>query len=124
MLRSSLVNRFHCRPQPSQTRRRPLALEPLEERTLLSTILWTNRGGPVAQGGSGSDSDNFQAIYGASASAARAVVDQAINYWENVIVDFGNITTINGPVHLDAFLLDISATDLGDNLRGETSVSG
>ena len=51
--------------------------EQLEGRTLLSTIVWTNR---VV-------SDNF-AIYGANAGTARAIVDRAIDDWERVIVNF------------------------------------
>jgi Ca2+-binding RTX toxin-like protein len=59
-----------------------MELECLEERQLLSTILWANRGS------ASSDTDGFNAVYGANAATARAVVDAAILAWQNVISDF------------------------------------
>jgi hypothetical protein len=59
-----------------------LELECLEERQLLSTILWANRGSAT------SDSDGFNSVYGPNAATARAVVDAAILGWQNVISDF------------------------------------
>ncbi len=52
------------------------AAETLEERALLSTINWSNRG-----------SDGF-AVFGTFAEAARNVVDAAIDSWERTIVSF------------------------------------
>ncbi len=54
-------------------------VERLEERTLLSTINWVNRGMAT---------DGFAAVYGANANVARAVVDAAIGAWEQAIDDF------------------------------------
>ena len=51
------------------------AAETLEERALLSTINWSNRG-----------DDGFE-TFGANAEMARRVVDSAIRGWERVIVD-------------------------------------
>src|SRR5262245_2849780 len=81
-----------------KARRRPsaplrLLLETLEDRTVPSTIVWTNRGGVA-------DTDNFTATYGANAPLARALVDRAIDDWERVIQNFnyaggGNTYNIN-----------------------------
>lgn len=59
--------------------RRKLFVEPLEDRLLLSTINWVNRG---------MASDNFASTFGANAPAARAVVDAALGAWQRVITDF------------------------------------
>ena len=85
--------------------------EPLERRTLLSTILWSNRGGP------GSDTDAFQATYGslATAQSARAIVDRALQDWQDVIVDF------NYGGGGNTYTLSISASDLGGGGRGVTT---
>jgi Ca2+-binding RTX toxin-like protein len=56
-----------------------LGCEPLEERRLLSTINWVNRG---------DGTDSFDTVFGANDDAARAVVDAALDAWERVIVDF------------------------------------
>src|SRR5262245_60214844 len=53
--------------------------EPLESRTLLSTIVWANRNNA---------SNNFASTWGAQTAAAMAVVDEVINQYERVIVDF------------------------------------
>ena len=55
------------------------AIEPLEPRTMLSNIVWTNRG-TVAN-----DSDGFNSVFGNNANQARAVLDSAINSWAQVI---------------------------------------
>jgi hypothetical protein len=57
-------------------------LDSLEDRTLPSTIVWSNRGGPV------SDTDNFNAVFGSQATAARAEVDAALSYWQNALQNF------------------------------------
>jgi hypothetical protein len=57
-------------------------LDLLEDRTLPSTIVWANRGGL------GSDTDNFNAVFGSQATAARAEVDAALSYWQNAIQNF------------------------------------
>jgi Ca2+-binding RTX toxin-like protein len=96
--------------RPRHFARRPL-LESLEDRTLLSIILWTNRGGP------GSDTDNFQATYGslATATTARAIVDRAINDWQTVIQNFNYAGGGN------TYSLTINAMNLGDGGRGVTT---
>src|SRR5439155_6428771 len=64
-----------CRPcRPS--------LEILEDRTVLSTIVWTNRG--LA-------SDNFASTFGGNRELARNVVDAALLSWQRVIGDFQQI---------------------------------
>ncbi len=87
-------------PQPSVR----LRIETLEDRTALSTILWTNRGNAF------SDTDNFNAVFGGNAGAARSVVDAAIQAWQNVIVNFnyadgGNTFSLN---------LSIDPTEIGN----------
>jgi hypothetical protein len=56
----------------------------LEQRTLLSTIVWTNKGTGAGVG----DTDDFNLIYGANATTARGIVQRAIDDWERVIVNF------------------------------------
>jgi hypothetical protein len=69
-----------------QTSRRGLRArlqgEQLEDRTLPSTIVWTNRGSDT------SDTDHFNAVFGANADTARAVIDAALRDWENIVVAF------------------------------------
>jgi hypothetical protein len=80
-----------------------LSIEDLEERNLMSTILWTNRGNGW------SDTDGFNAVFGANADTARAVVDAAILDWESIIQSFnylngGNtfsLTVSTDPVNRD-----------------------
>jgi hypothetical protein len=72
--------------------------EPLERRTLLSTIVWTNRG--TAQ----NDSDNFNSCFGVNAALARSVIDAAIQTFQRVIVNFNysnNSNTYNLNVSMD-----------------------
>jgi hypothetical protein len=58
------------------------ACEQLEKRTLLSTIVWSNRGT------ASNDSDGFNAMFGGNAQQARLVCDRAILDWEEVIANF------------------------------------
>jgi hypothetical protein len=44
--------------------------------------VWTNRGSDT------SDTDHFNAVFGANAGTARAVIDAALRDWENIIVAF------------------------------------
>jgi hypothetical protein len=82
-------------------RRARLRIESLEDRTLPSTIVWANRGGAA------SDTDNLNAVFGANAATARAVVDAAIQAWETVIVSFNfadgsnafQLTVLADPTH-------------------------
>ena len=62
--------------------RRLWVIEGLEDRALLSTIIWMNRGNAA------SDQDNFNAVYQADANKARNIVDAAIAAWEGVIANF------------------------------------
>jgi hypothetical protein len=89
-------------------RRQALGLEALEDRRVLSTIIWTNRG-----------ADNF-GIYGADADRARQIVDQAIQQWAQTIVSFNyaNVGTF-GNAPQNAYRLTINAGDLGGGGRGE-----
>jgi hypothetical protein len=59
-------------------------LETLEDRTVPSQLIWTNRGNPL------NDSDGFHAVFRASADEARQVVDAALQQWDNVILDLNN----------------------------------
>ncbi len=63
--------------------------EPLEDRRVLSTIVWDNR---VV-------GDNF-AAYGANTAVARQIVDRAIDDWERVIVNF-NYANGTNTFHMD-----------------------
>src|SRR5687767_7677500 len=53
--------------------------EALEERRLLSTINWVNRG---------DGTDNFDTTSGTNDDLARAVVNAALDAWERLITDF------------------------------------
>jgi len=67
--------------------------EPLESRRLFSTIVWANRGA----------GDGFDATFGASAAAARAVVDAALADWQQVIQNFNFADATN------TFTVDVHA---------------
>src|SRR5688572_13661104 len=64
--------------------------ETLEDRRLLSAIIWVNRG---------QASDNFDAAFGAGApaDAARAVIDAAIDAWNRVVTNFNHDDGIGPP---------------------------
>lgn len=70
--RWSLLNR-------RRSDKRKLILEQLEDRALLSTINWVNRG---------DGTDSFDTVFGPNDDLARAVVDAALDDWEQVITDF------------------------------------
>jgi hypothetical protein len=78
---------------------RPL-LEALEDRTLPSTILWTNRGS------AGNDSDGFNAVFASDGNLARADlarqdVDAAIANWQATIASFNySDASLNDTFHL------------------------
>lgn len=68
-------------PTRKTVRRTRLNLESLEDRCVLSNIVWTNRG---------NDNFNRLVLLGTSpnVATARQVVDTAISYWSQVIQDF------------------------------------
>jgi hypothetical protein len=73
-IRSARHVPFHQAPQ--------LNLGSLEDRLLLSTIIWVNRGSAA------SDSDQFNKVFGGNAAAARAVVDSVLSLWQSIIQNF------------------------------------
>ncbi|MCO6455897.1 MAG: hypothetical protein J5I93_11420 [Pirellulaceae bacterium] len=95
-----------------------LVFESLEQRLVLSSIVWTTRGGPVV-----GDTDNFTATFGANDQLARSIVDRAIDDWERVIQNF-NYQAFGGggePIADNTYTLDINAADLGGGSRGVTN---
>ncbi|WP_337175672.1 hypothetical protein [Paludisphaera sp.] len=102
------------------TRRPSLGVERFEDRALLSTIVWSN------MGSAGSDTDNFNATYGADAAIARTIVQTAIQAWERVIDDFNyaNVGTPGNAIAANTYVVEVSASDLGGGARGEASVTG
>ncbi len=87
-----------------------LEVETLENREMLSTIVWTNRGG------AGNDSDLFGAAFGANAPAARLVVDAALDNWERVIPSF-NTPAISG-VPADTLQVSFTMEELPAGTNG------
>ena len=88
-------------------------VECLEDRTLPSTIKWTETG--------------FDTVYGPNAAAARAIVARAVNDWSRVIVDF-NYQNVGQPCNpagfcpaaeANTFYLGFTARDLGGTQRGD-----
>jgi len=81
---------------------------------MLSTINWVNKGsGPGVL-----DTDDFNAVYGASATIARHIVQRAIDDWERVIVNFNGVTPLFLP--RNTFDLTIDAQAFSGGLRGST----
>jgi hypothetical protein len=110
------AQRNTLRPSRRPGRGRPLRLEALEGRCLLSTIVWANDGGVPGR----HDPDHFDAAFGANATRAREIVRQAIQAWEQVIVNF-NYTHVGQPGYAptaNTFLLSVGAENLPG---GETS---
>src|SRR5262249_7599876 len=68
--------------RPPKFSRRP-ELEGLEDRTLLSSIVWDNRGVT-----SGPNNDRFNDVFGGNANLARNVVDAVLLDWQNIITNF------------------------------------
>jgi hypothetical protein len=99
-------------------RRYQAEFERLEDRTLLSTIKWVNRGSSTPA----NDSDKFNQVFGANADTARAVVDAAIRSWQNVIVNFNQS---GGGNELDLTIsMDPSDKGNGGSATSGTSTDG
>jgi hypothetical protein len=81
-------------------------LEVLEDRTVPSTILWTNRGTAT------NDSDGFNGVFGANAEAARNVVARALLDWQLVIVSFN----YSDPNQQDTYRMTVSMATRGTGL--------
>ncbi len=79
-----------------------LGFEPLEDRRMLSTIVWTNR-----NTFSGASDNRFDDVFGALQSQAIAVIDADIAYWQRVIDDF-NYDGDNNPATSNTYSLTIS----------------
>lgn len=107
-LLSKLLRRFRKTPRKAKRLRACPVLEPLEARTVLSTIRWLNRGSAA------SDSDGFNAVFGANAASARTVVDGVIRAWERLVADLRYTDGSN------TFALTLSTTP---SRRGLGSVS-
>jgi Ca2+-binding RTX toxin-like protein len=105
---SALRLRAGTRCSPVGRGRTRLVVEVLEDRTLLSTIVWANRGSAA------SDSDDFGGVFGSQAAAARAVVDAAISAWQNVILNF------NFSDHSNTFTLNIYTSDAVRGVGGQS----
>ena len=81
---------FRHPAKPAQVAVAPwMSCEVLEERRLLSTINWVNRGDAT---------DQFDEVFGANDDAARAVVDAALDAWEQLIVDFNQAVLVLLPL--------------------------
>ncbi len=81
-----------------------LSVELLEDRRVLSTINWVNRG----------TTDNF-GVYGGNANLARDIVDRAIVDWQRVIDNFNYAEGGN------TFSVTVTAADQGGGGRGVTN---
>lgn len=96
--------------------RRP-TFERLEDRSLLSTIVWDNDGGVPGR----NDPDSFGRTFGPQAGLARAIVRQAIRDWEQVIVNFNYINVGQPGFSLEpnTFHVNFVAGDLGGTTMGD-----
>src|SRR5690348_8690679 len=96
-------------PVPKRRLRRRICAclcEDLENRTLLSSIVWQNKGSDT------SDTDSFNAIFGSDADIARADVQQALNDWSAMIRSF-NFSI--GPDQLPIFISADGTSGFGAN---------
>jgi Ca2+-binding RTX toxin-like protein len=96
-------------------------VERLEDRTVPSTILWTNRGdfhSGDPDYNLAHDTDNFNVVFGANANLARQDVDAAIRAWENVIVSFN----YSDPSLNDTFRIQITEAGDTNDCGGSTGV--
>jgi hypothetical protein len=101
-------------PGKGRNRKQYLVYEPLEKRDLLSTIAWTNRGGPS------NDSDHFGAAFGANAAAARLVVDAAIDNWERIIPNFNTAAITGVPANTINVAITMEEFGNGNTTLGST----
>src|SRR6516162_11053352 len=104
------IGPFGRMPAHRRQRRHIAQLEPLEERSLLSNIIWTDPFNPA-----------FEADFGPNANIARAIVRQAIQDWEQLIVDFG-FTKVGQPGYApnaNTFDLGIDLTNPPDGAVSE-----
>ncbi len=109
MLSSRLRSKFRTRRDRCQDRAAyRMMIEPLENRIVLSTITWVNRG---------QISDGFDSVFAGNAATARAVIDATLDSWERTIVDF------NYPGGGNAFLATISMANSGTGHGGVGGVS-
>lgn len=98
---------------PGWRNTRQSRIEALERRVLFSDIRWTNEGGGLA-----GDSDDFEEVYGANATVARAIVNRAISDWERVIENFNR-----APGDGNFFDLNIDADVFSSStIAGQTSL--
>ncbi|MBI3465468.1 MAG: CSLREA domain-containing protein [Planctomycetes bacterium] len=108
MIPSRRRRRKSPRSRRNHPRIRRLHFEPLEDRLLLTTLAWENEG-------SQQDGDEFE-VYGSNANLARAIVNRALDMWEQVLPTIH--PALGDP---ESFLsIEIEAADLGACSRGST----
>lgn len=118
----SRPRRGSCRPR----------LEPLEDRTVPSNIVWVNRGN-----NSGETNDRINEVFCvntnpnpptcAAADAARAVVDAALNAWDRVIVNLnqqGGLNRLDVTIRMDSSDQSFSGSAGVDTLIGNKPRTG
>ena len=98
---SSLLFGASRKTRRARVSKRRVFMEPLEDRRLLA-VVWANRG-----------DDDFGTHFGANATAAREIVDHAIDDWNAIITDFNyqNVGT-PGNAPTDDLQVEIRAADL------------